>query len=159
MDIKNLSVQPSASPAPPTNLFSPLVIVFVLVIGLVSGFWLSRFSPSGTPLTSSSSGNGNSPLSADSISSQAQLQVGKLYGSNSNIFTDAATGVLEKGNINGEGTHILAREGGLSQRAALTSATLDLDLFVGKKVEIHGQTNTSKKSSWLMDVGSIKILE
>ncbi len=67
--------------------------------------------------------------------------------------------MIEKGPLNGEGTHILNREGGLDQRAALTSSTVDLDLFVGKKVEVKGETNASNKAGWLLDVGTIKVLE
>ena len=56
-------------------------------------------------------------------------------------------------------SHILNREGGLSQRASLTSSAVDLDLFVGKKVEVKGETNASTKTAWLLDVGSIKVIE
>ena len=82
-----------------------------------------------------------------------------VYGNTDPKFKDTATGVIEKGNINGEGTHILNREGGATQRASLISSAVDLDLFVGKKVEVKGETNASTKTSWLLDVGNIKILE
>jgi hypothetical protein len=87
------------------------------------------------------------------------LKVGVLYGNTNQIFKDSATGVIKIGGVNGEGTHTLEREGGVSQNAALTSSVVDLDLFVDKKVEIKGETNKSNKAAWLMDVGSIKILE
>jgi hypothetical protein len=82
-----------------------------------------------------------------------------LYGNTSKTFADSATGTVKAGGINGEGTHTLEREGGKTQNAALTSSVVDLDLFVGKKVEVKGETNDSNKAGWLMDVGSIKVLE
>jgi len=95
----------------------------------------------------------------ENITDQSQIETGKLYGNVSKTFSDTATGVIEKGSINGEGTHILNREGGATQRASLTSSVVDLDLFVGKKVQVTGQTNSSIKTSWLLDVGTIKILQ
>jgi len=73
-------------------------------------------------------------------------------------FKDSTTGVVQKGGINGVGTHTLIRDGGPSQSVSLTSSTVNLDLFVGKKVEIKGETNSVAKTGWFMDVGSIKIL-
>lgn len=71
------------------------------------------------------------------------------------VFKDSAEGVIEKGGIDGEGTHKLIREGGPSQTAYLISTTVDLDQFVGKKVKVQGQTVSAKKAAWLMDVGKI----
>ena len=157
MDIPNLATQlPETKPALP--LFSAPVLIAILVVAAISGFWLSRFSP--TNKSSSSLQPGEiAELSTDSISSPNELVTGKIYGNTEKAFKDTATGIVEKGNINGEGTHILQRAGGASQRASLTSSAVDLDLFVGKKVEIKGETNASTKTSWLLDVGSIKIVE
>ena len=159
MDIPNLSEVKATAP---NSKFSLSVVVIIIFIGLGLGFWLSRLNPAATNSTASNSPDdktSQTTLSTDDISDSQQLQVGKLYGNTSKSFTDSATGTIEKGNINGEGTHILNRAGGASQRASLTSSTVDLDLFVGKKVEVKGETNRSNKTSWLMDVGSIKILE
>lgn len=162
MEIPNLNSNPSASKtnhSTTTKSFPVFVIILFLSIGV--GFIFSRIYP-----LSKTSDNklvvGNTTeqaLSTDSISSANQIQVGKLYGDTDTSFKDSATGTIEKGSINGVGTHILNREGGLSQRASLTSSVVDLDLFVGKKVEVKGQTNSSSKTAWLMDVGSIKVLE
>lgn len=85
---------------------------------------------------------------------------GKEVGStNLETFSDTATGVIEKGGINGEGSHKLIREGGPSQTAYLTSSVVDLDQFVGKKVQVWGETFSAQKAGWLMDVGRVKILE
>lgn len=74
-------------------------------------------------------------------------------------FKDSAEGVLEEGGINGEGTHHLVRPGGSSQNAYLTSTVIDLNSFVGKKVQVWGQTISARKAGWLMDVGKIKVIE
>lgn len=74
-------------------------------------------------------------------------------------FKDTAMGVLESGGLDGEGTHKLIREGGPSQTVYLTSSVLDLEQFVGKKIQIWGETFQAQKAGWLMDVGRIKILE
>lgn len=74
-------------------------------------------------------------------------------------FRDPAEGVLEAGGINGEGTHHLVRDGGPSQNAYLTSTVIDLESFVGKKVQVWGETFEARKAGWLMDVGKIKVIE
>lgn len=74
-------------------------------------------------------------------------------------FRDSAEGVIEKGGIDGEGTHKLIREGGPSQTAFLVSSVVDLDAYVGKKVKVWGETFDAKKASWLMDVGKIEVLK
>lgn len=76
-----------------------------------------------------------------------------------NIKYDTATGTLKEGGINGEGTYHLEREGGASKYVYLTSSMVDLSLFVGKKVDIWGETIASKKAGWLMDVAKIKVAE
>lgn len=156
MDIPNLN-----SPTPVINSTTPplskptLIIIIILAISM--GFWGSRLIP----------GSKNSILqnqksliiNPETLTSRSQVEAGKLYGNLSKAFKDTATGTIEKGSINGEGTHILNRPGGPSQRASLTSSVIDLDLFVGKNVEIKGETNASTKTSWLLDVGTIKIIE
>lgn len=156
MDIPNLN-----SPTPVINLTSTPVskptIVLLAILALSMGFWGSRLT---TNSNESSIQKQNSLIiNPDSITDSSKIESGKLYGNLSKAFKDVATGIIEKGSINGEGTHILNREGGVSQRASLTSSVIDLDLFVGKKVEVKGETNASTKTSWLLDVGTIKIVE
>lgn len=74
-------------------------------------------------------------------------------------FKDTATGILREGGIKGEGTHHLEREGGDSQNVYLTSTVIDLQSFVGKKVQAWGQTISGKNAGWLMDVGKVKVVE
>lgn len=88
------------------------------------------------------------------------IKTEKMVGStDTKTFRDSAEGVLEKGGIDGEGSHHLTREGGPSQTAYLTSSVVDLDQYVGKKVKVFGETFTAQKAGWLMDVGKIEILE
>ena len=72
---------------------------------------------------------------------------------------DNATGNLLDGGIGNEGTHHLEREGGPTKSVYLTSSVIDLSKFVGKKVEVWGQTLASKKAGWLMDVAKIQVVD
>lgn len=74
-------------------------------------------------------------------------------------FKDSAEGLLEEGGISGEGQYHLTRSGGVSQNVYLTSTSVDLSAFVGKKVKIWGQTLSARKAGWLMDVGKIQVVE
>jgi hypothetical protein len=76
-------------------------------------------------------------------------------------FPDKTQGVMEEndGSVTEEGTHMLVREGGPDQTAYLTSSVVDLNEFVGKKVEIWGETFTAQTAGWLMDVGYVKVIE
>jgi hypothetical protein len=163
MDIPNLA-SPNLNEATPKITLKPKIpksiIAIVVVLGLTSGFWLSRL----VPLASSSDkalieSSKNDAVSTDQISGSEQLDPGVVYGNSSAIFSDSAQGVVIAGDINGVGTHILVREGGDSQRVSLTSSTVDLDLFIDKKVLVKGQTNDSQKTGWLLDVGNIKIIQ
>ena len=74
-------------------------------------------------------------------------------------FATTTDGVLEEGGIGGEGNYHLVRGSGPSQYAYLTSTSVDLSTFVGKKVQIWGDTMSGKKAGWLIDVGKIKVME
>lgn len=74
-------------------------------------------------------------------------------------FGDTATGKIEEGGLGNDGTHKLIRDGGPSQTVYLISSIVDLDQFVGKTVQIWGQTIKAQKASWLMDVGRLKIVQ
>lgn len=74
-------------------------------------------------------------------------------------FKDTAEGTLRDGGIKGEGTYHLERPGGETHTVYLTSTVVDLSPFVGKKVQIWGQTYAGKHAPWLMDVGKVKVLE
>ncbi len=164
MDIPHISKNPTPSQINPISSTksgpSVKVILIVLLLSIPVGFLLSRLTPAKSfQKTSASPATKTDTISTEYIQSKDEIQVGKIYGDSSAEFADTATGTIEKGSINGVGTHILEREGGVSQRASLTSSAVDLDLFVGRKVEIKGQTNASNKTGWLLDVGTVKILE
>ncbi len=85
---------------------------------------------------------------------------GKVAGINDTAtFKDTAEGLLEEGGINGEGQYHLTRPGGVSQNVYLTSTSVDLSAFVGKKVKVWGQTLSARKAGWLMDVGKVQVVE
>lgn len=159
MEIVNLSPSIKTNlPVKNENIISIPILAIVLALSITGGFFASRLKPAST------SKDQNSFLSTDTVANTPpdtaeKVEVGKVYGNLEKNFKDVATGTLEKGSINGEGTHILNRSGGKSQRASLTSSAVDLDLFLGKNVEVRGETNASTKTSWLMDVGSIKVVE
>jgi len=136
------------SETPKNRKFSLLLpLIVVIVLGIITGFLLSK-----------KYGGKEETLPATLVSSE-KIKPGAEFGSKNQNFKDTTIGVLEKGGIDGEGTHHLVREGGPSQNAYLTSSVLDLDQFVGKKVQVWGETFKGQKAGWLMDVGRIKILE
>lgn len=74
-------------------------------------------------------------------------------------FKDTAQGIMRAGGIKGEGSFHLERPGGTSQNVYLVSTAVDLSLFVGKKVQVWGQTQAGQHAGWFMDVGHVKVLE
>lgn len=74
-----------------------------------------------------------------------------------NVKYDTATGTLQTGGLNGEGTFHLVRDGGASHYVYLTSSVVDLNVFVNKNVQIWGETLASKKVGWLMDVAKVQV--
>jgi len=131
--------------SPPKLIF---LVLGVVVLGVFSGWLLSR---------SKTSEKG--PTQGAGIIEPEKIKSGSEFGSQSQAFKDTTVGTLEKGGVDSEGTHKLIREGGPSQTVYLTSSVLDLDQFVGKKVQIWGETFQAQKAGWLMDVGRLKILE
>lgn len=121
------------------------VFVVMVLLGVFTGYFISGAKKSSGSTTTAAAG---------------PTATGKnVYGSaDTKTFTDSATGTIEKGGINGEGTHKLIREGGDSQTACLVSSVLDLDQFVGKKVKVTSKTMDAKSCPWLMDVGQIEVL-
>lgn len=153
---------PASAPAP-TKMVKPLesakkrqlppflkpllIILGIVLAGTVTGYLLSN------------RGGGMGLSSPSQLAPGTELK-GQEFGSkDTSAFPDTATGVLEKGGINGEGTHKLIREGGESQTAYLTSSLVNLDPLVGKKVQVWGETFKAQKAGWLMDVGRVKVLE
>ena len=113
----------------------------IVILGVVSGFFLS--GKYGHRMTGSTAGTS----SADKVA---------VGSADSKTFKDTAEGKLEKGGINGEGTHHLVRPGGESQTVALTSSVLDLKQFEGKQVKVWGETFAGSSAGWFMDVGKVE---
>ena len=117
-------------------------VVLVILLGIGTG-WLLSGARAGTTQT---------VPGAETGPKEAGLADEKT-------FRDAAEGTLEEGGIAGEGTHHLVRDGGPSQNVYLTSTVIDLQSFVGKKVQVWGETISARKAGWLMDVGKIKVVQ
>lgn len=121
----------------------------IVLLGIATGWFLNRQGVGRNIL--GLSGGGNVP-GAVTGTNEAGL-------ADESTFKDTATGKLEEGGVNGEGTHHLVRDGGPSQNVYLTSTVIDLSAFVGKKVQVWGQTIGARKAGWLMDVGKVKVVE
>ena len=141
-----------AKPTMKNKSFIPVIIVFLVVAvgGFYAGAWL-KAKNSGTIISPELTGI-QSEIPATGV------KVGDIFGSaDEKNFADPATGVIDKGGFNGEGTHKLVRAGGASQTVYITSSTIDLDALVGHQVTIWGQTFKGQKVGWLMDVGRARV--
>lgn len=131
------------------DLFLPVLAVVVVIVGLGTGF-----------VFSGAFGKGGMSLNQGIKAAPGAKIENKVIGlEDERTFRDRAEGVLTIGGIEEEGTHHLVRDGGPSQNVYLTSSVIDLDSFVGKKVEVWGETNKGQKAGWLMDVGKVRIAE
>lgn len=131
-----------------------LVIISLLAIaaGTATGF-------GGYKLQNKTSANKKSEKEPVERIAEGTIQKGETFGINDpDTFKDTATGYLEKGGIEGEGSHQLLREGGPSRTVYLTSSVTDLDKLVGMEIKIWGETNKGQKAAWLMDVGLVEVL-
>lgn len=137
-----------------SNKSSIITVVLFLVVA-IAGFY------SGATLKARASGR--LVGSGDLKNIQAEIpttgvKVGDIYGSaDEKAFRDSATGVLDKGGLNGEGTHKIVRPGGASQTVYVTSSVIDLDTLVGDQITAWGETFKGQKVSWLMDIGRVKV--
>lgn len=146
-------VAPVKSITPDTGLAVKIVIyLFVAVLGAGSGYLL--YTSTGGKLASQAT-TVNSQISATG------LKVGDVVGvQDEKTFKDKpATGVLLQGGIGGEGSHHIVRDGGVSQTVYITSSVVDLEEFVGAKVTVWGDTFSSQKAGWLMDVSRVRVEE
>ncbi|HNV45199.1 hypothetical protein KBB59_02305 [Candidatus Woesebacteria bacterium] len=124
--------------------------VIAVLAGTLTGYGTSRLSKR-NDLT-----KGNVAQVAGEVNN---IKPGDIFGiSDRDTFSDSAQGYLEKGGVDGEGSHHLLREGGQSQTVALTSSVTDLDDFVGMEVKVWGETNKAQQSGWFMDVGQVEVI-
>jgi len=134
----------------------PIVIsLLVILLGIASGYGLALARNGGT----SSTGLKNEPGLQREVASN-EITVGTKVGiADEKTFKDSTEGQLEKGGIDGEGSHHLVRPGGDSQTVYITSSVIDLDQFIGRKVKVWGETMAADKAGWFMDVGKLEVLE
>lgn len=128
------------------NMLTLGLSVGVVLLGVLTGFLLSG----GKTSSSGETPNSDSNVVANSKEAGAKDE---------STFATNAEGKLLEGGKKGEGTHYLERPGGESQNAYLTSTSLDLAPFVGKKVKVWGETISSLNAGWLIDVGKIRVIE
>lgn len=105
------------------------------------------------------SGGDHSPAASQQVAGDV-VNAGDVFGvKDDKTFKDSAEGYLAAGGVDGEGSHSLLREGGVSQTVYLTSSVTDLDKLVGMKVKVWGETFKGQKAGWLMDVGRVQVVE
>lgn len=131
-----------------TNVMRPIWLIIIAAVIVVAGVG------TGYLLSSRKSMVAGRSASQDVVTTDKEIGV-----KDTATFSDSAQGRIQKGGLNGEGTHQLVRDGGPSQTVYLVSSIVDLDQFVDKKVEVWGQTVKAAKAAWLMDVGRVRILE
>ncbi|MDO8497073.1 MAG: hypothetical protein Q7S61_00820 [bacterium] len=119
-----------------------VALVAVLVVGVGAGYAVSQ----------ARGGSTTGGASKGPVQKTAGTQ-------NTKIFKDKAEGILKEGGVEGEGSFHLERPGGTSQNVYLTSSSLDLSGYIGRKVRVQGETFSAEKAGWLMDVGYVEVLQ
>lgn len=142
-DIELRDINSGGTMSTKTNTLIFVVYLVLIVMGVGTGYLLS----------------GKSGFVLGTINQKpGMIKTDKVVGStDAKTFKDSAVGVIQKGGIDGEGTHQLIRDGGPSQTAFLISSVIDLDQYVGKKVKVWGETFAAKRAAWLMDVGKVEL--
>lgn len=147
------SLDTQKAPNPKNAMKSAIIIVSIIAAGIASGWGVSL-------ITQGNSGIGSSQLKTSAQVAESGVRVGDIVGvQDEKTFEGKTEGVLVEGGADGEGSHHLLRPGGSSQNVYLTSSTVDLNLFVGHKIEVMGETFAAQRAGWLMDVGRVKVLE
>ncbi len=126
-------------------VFFTIILVVALALGIGGGYFLNGYFGK----------NSQQASSQTNTSQEAKKGVGIL---DKKEFPDSVEGVLRQGGVDGEGNFHLERPGGDSQNVYLTSSTVDLSQFIGKKVKVWGKTFQGQKAGWLMDVGYVENL-
>ena len=136
----------STSKSPIFSMKVIIILIIAAIFGVGTGYAIA--------------GGGEKPISGEDVKSKSQIEKGEKYGaSNASAFKDEAEGVLKEGGLDGEGEYHLERPGGESQHVYVTSSTVDLSLFLDRKIKVRGQTFEAQKAGWLMDVGQVEVLE
>jgi len=138
--IHNINEEKTAEGMPVSKLI--IFLVITIIVGAGIGFGIYKISNLGKG--SATTGQSTSKKTAGVV--------------NKKNFKDKAEGILKEGGIDGEGNFHLERPGGESQNVYLTSTTVDLSQFIGKKVRVMGETFSGQQAGWLMDVGYVESL-
>ena len=139
------TVQPEASKPAKKKMISWFMVLVLLGAG--TGYGIYYFTQPKAPKKLATEVEGD-------------LVTGDTFGvEDEQVFRDTAEGTVMAGGVDGEGSHHLEREGGISQNVYLTSSVIDLDQFLDKKVKVWGETFEAQQAGWLMDVGRLEILE
>lgn len=138
--IRDLDNNKDKSSLPYSKFF--IFVAAAALLGLVTGFALTKITKKNSNTTSSSTKSEKTVGIADQ-----------------KTFKDSAEGILKEGGIDGEGSFHLQRPGGESQNVYLTSTTVDLSHYLGKKVRVWGETFAGEKAGWLMDVGRLDLIK
>ena len=149
MDIQKIGTNKFSNlPKGGIQKFWPLILGAFLVVALgVASAWMLS-----TRIMNKSVVSGSTSVAPGATSSSTEAGV-----LDPKIKYDTAIGILKEGGIGNEGTHHLERDGGPSKYVYLTSSVIDLESFVGKKVEVWGETLASRKAGWLMDVAKVQV--
>ena len=140
-------IPPQSAPGKFKKFLPVILIIIIVTTGIFSG------------LVFSSRAKG-SQMSAKSAIFEENLSPEQKQSFNQ-TFRDQAEGKIERNDEKdkyAQGTHKLIRPGGEDQTAYLTSSTLDLDEYNGKKVKVFGETFGSSQVGWLMDVGKVEVI-
>jgi len=130
------------------KIFLGLLSVLVILGGITTGYLLSNRL---------GGQNGGAKISSKS---ETVITENEAEAPNFNEEeSDSAEGVLNVGTIEGEGTHYLDRGAGENKYVYLTSTVINLKNYVGKKVQVWGNTLAATNAPWLMDVQKIKVIE
>lgn len=123
-------------------------LLIVALLGVGTGYAFARMN------------TGTRGVPGEQLTEKSQVKVGERYGEgDTKTFKDTAEGVVKEGGIEGEGQYRLIQSDNPDNPAALTSSSVDLSLFVDRKVKIWGQTFEAEKAGWLLDVGQLEVLE
>jgi len=118
------------------------VYIALIILGLGTGYLLANKGSRGSSV----------------LTQGGTIGTEKVVGvKDASKYTNCPTGSLEKGGLDGEGTHHLTRPGGQSQTAYLVSSIIDLDQYVGLTVKVCGATMQAQKAPWLMDVERLEL--
>ncbi|NIT04166.1 hypothetical protein GTO10_04555 [Candidatus Saccharibacteria bacterium] len=135
---------------PKGTLIPALIIIAIILAGAATGYFLANQGIS-------------MPQQVTELTGGVSIVQGPKEAGikDETLFPDTAQGKVKVNDSEEitEGSHKLIRAGGESQTAFLTSSVLDLNQFLGKCVQVWGETFQAQKAGWFMDVGRIKVLD